>query len=108
MVRAADEKDPPTGQTYDLTWGPVALDVAEGVGALHGATSRLITLRATPTLLELMREARREFPKSILPRGSDTPETLAARLSETDFLDDMHFPIGGHGTAMAEAAASGG
>ena len=84
-------------QPYEQVWGPIPLDEALSVGATYGATSRLIKLSATQELLPLVLAARNVIPDDILPRDDDTPETLAARLSQSDFLDDIHFPVGGHG-----------
>ena len=84
-------------QEVRRVWGPVSPEEASACGALHGATSVLLCLVMNPVLQALVRAVRAVIPQDILPRDNDDAQTLAQRLASSDFLDDIHFPVGGHG-----------
>ena len=84
-----------TQQKHPVLWGPVpAAEAARIAGAPAGCESVLI---APAIPLDLLRDVENLIPASVKPWPTDTAQQLAARLGESDFLDDIHFKKGGHG-----------
>ena len=84
-----------TQQSHAVLWGPVpAAEAARIAGAPAGCESVLIA-PAVPFLL--LRDVEDLIPSSVKPLPTDSAEQLAARLGESDFLDDIHFKKAGHG-----------
>ena len=84
-----------TQQKHPVLWGPVpAAEAARIAGAPAGCESVLIA-PAIPS--DLLRDVENLIPASVKPWPTDTAQQLAARLGESDFLDDIHFKKGGHG-----------
>ena len=82
-------------QTHAVLWGPVpAAEAARIAGAPAGCESVLL---APAVPFALHQDVVDLIPPSVKPLPTDTAETLAARLSESDFLDDIHFKAAGHG-----------
>ena len=74
---------------YQINWGPISDDYAQIVcGSAYGATSILLRLDDVQPLANLVQAARTVIPEHVYPLDEDTPETLAARLGESDWLDD--------------------
>ena len=74
---------------YQINWGPISDDFAQFVcGSAYGATSILLRLDDVQPLANLVQAARAVIPEHVYPLDEDTPETLAARLGESDWLDD--------------------
>ena len=82
-------------QNHAVLWGPVpAAEAARIAGAPAGCESVLL---APAVPFALHQDVVDLIPPSVKPLPTDTAETLAARLSESDFLDDIHFKAAGHG-----------
>ena len=76
-----------TQQSHAVLWGPVpAAEAARIAGAPAGCESVLIAPAVPFTLL---RDVEDLIPSSVKPLPTDTAEKLAARLGESDFLDDI-------------------
>ena len=75
-------------QNHAVLWGPVpAAEAARIAGAPAGCESVLL---APAVPFALHQDVVDLIPPSVKPLPTDTAETLAARLSESDFLDDIH------------------
>ena len=99
--RVRDSELANDASVYTVAWGPVSADDAATVGSAYGATSRLLRLADQEPFTSLLAAVRALVPEDVLPRADDTVETLVARLSASEWLDDIHFPIGGHGKKAA-------
>ena len=95
---AAREEPTPSVLPHARLWGPVLAAEAHSVGALTSAASVLIRPSDTcMNIWSMFARVRALLPEGIYPRSDDTAVTLARRLGESAFLDDIHFPRGGHG-----------
>jgi hypothetical protein len=75
-------------------WGPVRAAEAKACGALAPVGSVLLR----PTLLwSEAQSVNALLPAALFPQPSDTADSLASRLSESDFLDPIVVPDGGNG-----------
>ena len=90
--------DPRTIPPHDRSWGPVHAATATSAGALVPAASVLIRPKNEEVAIAAS-YVRALVPPDVFPRDDDTPESLALRLGASSFLDDIHYPIGGHGRA---------
>lgn len=82
---------------FEVVWGPVPDDIGVRNGALSGCDSVLICPRVTPQLESIMQRVRALMPDSMFPRDDDDSKSLAQRLAECDYLDDIHCQKGGTG-----------
>jgi len=76
-------------------WGPVPEAQAVGAGALAAASSVLLAPRHLPT--QLFERLTSLVPDEVLPRASDTADTLRLRLSTSTFLHPIWTLASGHG-----------
>ena len=85
-------------KAFRVVWSVTAED-ATSTGSLYHATSVLLYARVqeSGSLSKLVAAVRALVPDDVIPRSSDTVDTLVARLSQSEWLDDIHFPVGGHG-----------
>ena len=85
-------------KAFRVVWSVTAEDAAS-TGSLYHATSVLLYARVQEngSLSKLVAAVRALVPDDVIPRSSDTVDTLVARLSQSEWLDDIHFPVGGHG-----------
>ena len=82
---------------FTIEWGPVPHDVGVRNGALCGCKSVLIRPRWTRELSTIMKRVRALMPAHLFPRADDDAASLARRLADCDYLDDIHVKLGGHG-----------
>ena len=76
-------------------WGPVPKERAVGVGALAAASSVLIAPQHAPVWL--FNSLAALVPDEVLPRASDTADTLRRRLATSAFLHPIQCLAKGHG-----------
>ena len=82
---------------FDTVWGPIASDVGRKVGALDGCASVLVRPADRGVCEEMCRLVCATFPTEILPTYGDDVNSLKARLSKCEYLDDIHVLQGGKG-----------
>ena len=76
-------------------WGPVPKAQAVGAGARTAASSVVLApLRAPDRLFQRLAAL---VPDEVLPRASDTADTLRRRLATSAFLQPIQFAAKGHG-----------
>ena len=82
--------------SYEHTraWGPVSEGEAASAGSIQGAAS-VVIIPNIPS--DVVQAALQCLPSEVLPCADDTPETLAARLGASSFLDDAHVLNKGNG-----------
>lgn len=88
-----DEKTP---HTHTVEWGPVSRSTAERLGFPSEVSSVLIRPTA-PDVLRAAGAVLRIVPADVLPVEGDTVSSLTARLSKSNWLDDMEVKAGGKG-----------
>ena len=81
---------------HTIVWGPISARQAVLMGAWAPAESVLLRPHAPPAEAARVLQL---FPDEIFPRKEDTPRSLADRLGDSAFLDDVHVPVGGMGGA---------
>ena len=77
------------------TWGPVPQAQAVGAGALAAASSVVLAPLRAPGLL--FQRLAALVPNEVLPRPSDTADTLRQRLATSAFLHPVQILAKGHG-----------
>ena len=80
-----------------IIWGPISAAVARRDGALRGTASVLIHPTQTAELREILAGVRSLIPRALLPCAYDTKITLARRLSQCEFLDEINVLRNGSG-----------
>lgn len=80
--------------SHARAWGPILEGAAAAVGCVRAAASVVIIPKLAP---EVVAAALQCVPAEVLPRVDDTPESLAARLSPSPFLDDANVLNKGNG-----------
>ena len=68
----------------EMLWGALSSDVMEPLGAPAAVAS--VLLRPSSIPVELMEQMHALIPVEVLPKEGDTPGSLAARLSENQYL----------------------
>ena len=76
-------------------WGPVPKDQAVGVGALAAVSSVVIAPQQSHA--RLFNSLAALVPDEVLPRASDTAQTLRERLQSSAFLHPIQTKAKGHG-----------
>ena len=76
-------------------WGPIPKEQAVGVGALAAASSVVIAPQHAPAWL--FNSLAALVPDEVLPRASDTAQTLRMRLQRSTFLHPIQTMAKGHG-----------
>ena len=79
---------------HTIVWGPISARQAVLMGAWAPAESVLLRPHAPPAEAARVLQL---FPDETFPRKEDTPRSLADRLGDSAFLDDVHVPVGGMG-----------
>lgn len=91
----ADSCGPTDSIPAERIWGPVPKEQAVGAGALAAASSVLLAPRQAPAWL--LNSLAALVPDEVLPRASDTAQTLRARLRSSAFLHPIRTMAKGHG-----------
>ena len=91
---------------FRIEWGPISEALGAKYGAISGCESVLIRPTVTLELEHIMRRVRALMPEAMFPRHDDTAKSLAKRLAECDFLDDIHVRKGGTGTKFIRLNAT--
>ena len=86
--------EPPS---FKIVWGPVSEERAVRFGAISGCESILIRPTMTLELEGILQRIRALMPDAMFPREGDDADSLARRLGDCDFLDDIHCRKGGTG-----------
>ena len=86
--------EPPS---FKIVWGPVSEECAVRFGAISGCESILIRPTMTLELEGILQRIRALMPDAMFPRECDDANSLARRLGDCDFLDDIHCRKGGTG-----------
>ena len=76
-------------------WGPVPKEQAVGAGALAAASSVVLAPQQAPAWL--FNSLAALVPDEVLPRASDTAQTLRGRLQSSAFLHPIRTMAKGHG-----------
>lgn len=91
----ADSCGPTDSIPAERIWGPVPRQQAVGVGALAAASSVVIAPQHAPAWL--FNSLAALVPDEVLPRASDTAQTLRERLQSSAFLHPIRTMAKGHG-----------
>ena len=86
---------------HERVWGPVLHEVARAAGCIRAAASVVIKPHIAPHVVNAALQC---VPAEMLPRVDDTPQSLAARLGTSSFLDDAHVLNGGNGKRGANGS----
>ena len=86
---------------HERVWGPVLHEVARAAGCIRAAASVVIKPHIAPHVVNAALQC---VPAEVLPRVDDTPQSLAARLGTSSFLDDAHVLNGGNGKRGANGS----
>ena len=78
----------------DPLWGPISDEEAAKFGAPAGCASVLLQPWIPTCLLAAVESL---IPADVKPHPADDCESLRKRLSESLFLDDIHYPKDGNG-----------
>ena len=81
--------EPPS---FKIVWGPVSEERAVRFGAISGCESILIRPTMTLELEGILQRIRALMPDAMFPREGDDADSLARRLGDCDFLDDIGIP----------------
>ena len=93
VERWRPERERPS-QGYERVWGPISAQDAAKVGSAQGAASVAIRPRITQHFAIAAMQC---VPTDLLPRSSDSVDSLVARVAESPFLDDAHVLNHGNG-----------
>ena len=91
----ADSCGPTDSLPAVRVWGPVPKEQAVGVGALAAASSVVLAPQQAPVWL--FNSLAALVPDEVLPRASDTAQTLRGRLQSSAFLHPIRTMAKGHG-----------
>ena len=80
----------------EMLWGALSSDVMEPLGAPAAVAS--VLLRPSSIPVELMEQMHALIPVEVLPKEGDTPGSLAARLSENQYLHPKYVLNNGNGS----------
>ena len=89
--------DPSKPPPFTIVWGPISEERAVRFSAISGCESVLIRPTTTLEIEDIMRRIRELMPDAMFPRADDDAKSLAQRLGDCDFLDDIHCRKGGTG-----------
>ena len=93
---AAAANGAPAAIPHEVVWGPISKEEADACGAPAPCSAVLLSPLRTATAVTVMENVMAVFPQDVLPRATDTQETLVARLAASSFLDDGLVRKGGN------------
>ena len=87
----------PRAIAHEVVWGPISKEEADACRALAPCSAVLLSPLQTAAYPAVEQAVRAVIPQEILPRDSDTADSLRKRLAQSAFLDDGLVRKGGAG-----------